>query len=170
VAQFLRWRLQELTTSKSKDPVKNWYCEKPPQRTAQVSSHSVHARSLDITVASRQLLAAARRLRKVQRGIPARDFTDGGKALLRLLQDEGHEATKQACPPEVTHLSSLRGCKRSSGSSSPCSCAFCLTVFALTAALSVDDPTRDLLNSQHLTNRRAVCPGGLLLQVLQDWY
>ena len=49
-----------------------------------------------ITVPSRQLVAAARRLRKVQRGIPTRDFTDGGKALLRLLQDEGQEATKRA--------------------------------------------------------------------------
>ena len=73
-----------------------WYCEEPPQRTAQVSSHWSRAISLDMNVPSRQLLVAARRLRKVQRGIPIRDFTDGGKALLRLLQDEGQEATKRA--------------------------------------------------------------------------
>ena len=94
VAQFLRWRLQELTASRSKDPagtVKNHL--NALRRSA--ATDNVPSASL-ITVPSRQLPAATRRLRKVQRGIPTRDFTDGGKALLRLLQDEGHEATKRA--------------------------------------------------------------------------
>ncbi len=96
MAQFLRWRLQELTASKSKDPagtVKN-HLNALLIRSAAID-YTPEALII-LTVASRQLLAAARRLRKVQRGIPTRDFADGGKALLRLLQDEGQEATKRA--------------------------------------------------------------------------
>ncbi len=94
MAQFLRWRLQELTASRSKDPagtVKNHL--NALRRSAATDYTPASLRSLYHRANCLLLPAGCARCSEASQ--PG-TFTDGGKARLRLLQDEGHEATKRA--------------------------------------------------------------------------